>query len=67
MLGRGKYDKECTEARNATLARSALLIVIGGQSGNGFSALMHPFDIGMIPALLRGMADEIERSGPFHA
>lgn len=64
MQGPSKYDKECAAIRIATEARSALLIVLGGKRGNGFSAQTHPADAMVIPELLRIMADEIEKSGP---
>jgi hypothetical protein len=36
-LGPGKYDDECTKAREATMADGCILIVINGSLGSGFS------------------------------
>jgi hypothetical protein len=60
----GKYDDLCTTARKAAKAEAALLIIFGGNKGNGFSAQI-PIDflIG-IPAILRAVADDIEKSLP---
>jgi hypothetical protein len=62
--GPGKYDDLCTTARKAAEAQAALLIIFGGNNGNGFS-VQTPIDflIG-IPAILRAIADEIEKSLP---
>ena len=61
MIGPGKYDNEATAAREATGAAGVLLIVIGGERGNGFSCQATQFDIVLrLPALLRTVADQIE-------
>ena len=61
--GPGKYDDLCTEVRTAAGAEAAIVIVIGGNRGSGFSVQVHGEDMtARLPELLRNMADEIERS-----
>jgi hypothetical protein len=36
-IGPGKYDHLCTYVREATQASTAIVIVIGGNNGSGFS------------------------------
>ena len=63
-LGPGKYDDLCTKARLAAKAEGTLLIVFGGNKGSGFSAQI-PFELLVgVPAILRTVADEIEKSLP---
>lgn len=65
MIGAGKYDAICTAAREAAKARGAILIVLEGEHGGGFSAQLPLEDTQRIPETLRKIADEIERDGPF--
>ena len=37
MLGAGKYDNACTVARLMTRAEVALVIILNGDKGSGFS------------------------------
>jgi hypothetical protein len=37
MIGPGKYDAVCTVAREATKAEAAIVIIINGDKGSGFS------------------------------
>lgn len=60
-IGRGKYDDACTLARKATGAAGVLLIVVEGKFGPGFSVQATPDVIKRLPALLRSLADGIER------
>lgn len=61
--GPGVYDPACTQARQATLAESAILIIVNGVIGSGFSVqTMSPEFHKHIPSLLRAMADEIDAS-----
>ena len=59
--GPGKYDVLCTIAREAAGAQGAILIVINGRSGSGFSAQLPPDSVGAVVEMLRSVADEIER------
>lgn len=61
-LGPGKYDDLCTQARQAAGAVFTLLVIGEGIHGSGFSVqIVEPGFTPDIPALLRHMADEIER------
>lgn len=64
-IGPGKYDKACERARRDTGALGTLLIIIGGKHGSGFSVttVEHAQQsvIASVPALLRKVADDIER------
>jgi hypothetical protein len=61
MLGPGKYNEATTRAREETGAEGVILIVFKGKHGNGFSC-QAPFDIQIrLPAILRDVAEGIER------
>jgi hypothetical protein len=60
--GPGKYDAACTVARLTTKATGAVLIVLDGVHGSGFSCQM-PYELSLtLPTMLRHMADEVEAS-----
>lgn len=59
-LGPGKYDDLCTEARVKADAKAALLIIVGGRKGSGFSAQMPPEALYSVPKMLREVAQQIE-------
>ena len=64
MLGPGKYDDLCTEAREQAEALLVAVMVMGGKRGSGFSvqATAQGFQLlAMLPGMLRKMADEIEQ------
>lgn len=60
MIGEGKYDAECTSAREATNAEGLLLVVIDGERGSGFSCQCSAEILVRLPAALRHMAASIE-------
>jgi hypothetical protein len=60
-LGPGKYDHVCTLAREQAKAEGALLIVFGGEYGDGFSMQAPMTTSKALPAILRMVADDIER------
>jgi len=61
MMGPGRYDDECTMAREATKAHTIFLIVFGGEKGDGFSAqTADPVFMDSTPALLRFIADQLD-------
>jgi hypothetical protein len=62
--GQGKYDDLCTAARQAAESEATLLIVFGGNKGNGFSAQIPRDLLETVPEILRALADEIEKSLP---
>jgi len=59
--GAGKYDKECTQAREAAGALGVALIVYQGRFGDGFAVQVPPAFLLQLPAALRFMANSIER------
>ncbi len=61
MIGAGKYDNYCSEVRLANLADAVALIVINGRYGSGFSVQGTRTFTEELPALLRHMADQIEK------
>jgi len=60
--GPGKYDAECTAAREAAHAEGCILIVYGGNRGSGFSIQAPLPLLSTLPHMLRDMANEIESS-----
>lgn len=61
MMGPGKYDKACTQARKDTGAHTIILIVLGGKEGEGFSVQSKiPGANLFLPQLLREVAKRIE-------
>jgi hypothetical protein len=60
--GPGKYDSLCLKARQGACAQGAVLIIIEGSKGTGFSAQFLDPQLGLgLPAILREVADEIEK------
>lgn len=60
-LGPGKYDKLCTYVRRKANARTAIVIVIGGHKGGGFSVQGSLDDTIRVSAILREMADRLDK------
>lgn len=60
MIGPGKYDDLCTYVRKKAEAQGALILIINGNKGLGFSCQMTLNDALRLPIMLRVMADEIE-------
>jgi hypothetical protein len=67
-LGPGKYDAICTQAREQAEAEAALLVILGGNKGSGFSVQVQVHAnmvlLRALPALLRDVADQIEKDSP---
>jgi hypothetical protein len=60
LIGPGKYDDETTRVRQATQAEAVVLIVIGGNKGEGF-AVQAPLRVTLaLPEMLRDIADKME-------
>jgi hypothetical protein len=60
MHGPGKYDDLCTEARLKAEAIGCVLILVGGNKGQGF-ACQGPIEfLQTLPDVLRAVADQIE-------
>jgi hypothetical protein len=61
MNGPGKYDDLATVVRRDARAAGVLVIVFGGTKGDGFSAQL-PLDLLItVPAILRDVADQIDK------
>lgn len=61
MEGPGKYDDICTIVRENTQALGAIIIVIGGNKGSGFSVqTISPNFASKLPKILRLLADDLE-------
>lgn len=57
MLGPGKYDEECHQARVMTGADGVLLVIVGGVKGNGFSfQTTRPELLELLPEFLERLA-----------
>lgn len=59
-LGPGKYDKELCEALAKAKAKEGILLVIGGEKGQGFSCKIATEKLIAIPGILRSLANSIE-------
>jgi hypothetical protein len=57
--GAGKYDDLCTHVRATASALGAIVIVVDGNKGSGFSVQMHEDDLTRIPNILEMMARTI--------
>lgn len=57
--GPGKYDAQCTTARLATKADGAILIIVNGIAGSGFSCQAEPQVLVRLPAILESLAAQI--------
>lgn len=63
-VGPGKYDDEATLVQKRTNALGVILIVIGGDKGEGF-ACQATLEVTLaLPAMLRSIADQIETDIP---
>ena len=60
MIGPGKYDDEVTRVQTRTQATGVILIVIGGNRGEGFSCQATLETTLKLPTMLRTIADQIE-------
>lgn len=63
-VGPGRYDDEATTVMKATEASGVILIVIGGNKGEGF-ACQATLEVTLsLPKMLRSIADQIEADIP---
>lgn len=58
--GPGKYDAECTSVHASTKAASVVLIVLGGNRGDGFSVTATADALWAMPDMLREIAKQLE-------
>jgi len=56
MVGPGKYDDLCTYVREQTKAQVVLVIILGGEKGDGFSCQGDSYAMGLVPDLLDTVA-----------
>ena len=56
MLGPGKYDALCTEARTKAKAMGAIMIIIDGEHGSGFSVQAPGLLMHTLPEILESVA-----------
>jgi len=62
-VGPGKYDDLCTYVREQAKGICNVVIVVDGVKGSGFSVQATTMEVQLsLPALLRKIAKEIERS-----
>lgn len=59
-IGPGKYDAECTSVHESTKASSVVLIVLGGDRGDGFSVTATADVVWAMPDMLREIAKQLE-------
>jgi hypothetical protein len=60
-IGAGKYDDVCTHVRESTKAAGAIVIVIDGELGHGFSCQADIMTTLALPDILESMAASIRR------
>ena len=58
----GKNDLLCTHVREQTAAVAAIVIVVDGMLGSGFSVQAPPDVADRLPEILRSLARQIEAS-----
>lgn len=58
-IGPGKYDAQCTAARLSAEADGAILIIVNGLAGSGFSCQAEPQVLVKLPAILENLAAQI--------
>lgn len=61
MKGPGKYDDLCIYVREQAKAEGAIVIVLGGHKGSGFSVQLPILAADRLPTILRETADKIEK------
>ena len=63
-FGPGKYDDLCTYVRTKAKAAGAIVVVIDGTHGNGFSCQGDLTTVVRLPDILESIAAQIRASGP---
>ena len=61
--GPGKYDDICTTVREQTQAAAAIVIVINGHKGTGFSLQATGHELARLPDILEALANQIREDG----
>ena len=63
-IGPGKYDQLCTHVREIANARAAIIIVLDGEAGSGFSVQAHEsVPPKKLAAILQAVIDELRAAG----
>lgn len=60
-VGNGKYDHLCTLVRCATGAAGAVVLIIDGDQGSGFSVQVVPDHMAALPDVLIETAEKMRR------
>lgn len=55
----GKYEAECTQVRESAEAASTVVIICGGNRGDGFSVQATAETLLRLPSILESMAAQI--------
>lgn len=63
--GPGKYDDLCTFVRENAKAKGALVIILDGEKGSGFSCQADLAVARQLPKMLENIAKQIRESEPF--
>ena len=63
-IGPGKYDDLCTKVREEAKAEGALVIILNGSKGSGFSCQADLVTSLKLPELLEHIAEQIRKSAP---
>jgi len=70
MIGPGKYDRLTTMVRLRAEAEAAIVVILDGNQGSGFSVQARARSVREVaeklPAILREMAYQIESDGGGH-
>lgn len=66
-IGPGKHTETVRRVREELKADGVILIVFGGPDGGSFECQLPPWEIHKIASVIRHVAKEIERVGPFKA
>ena len=61
MNNPGKYDDLCTMVRQAAQAQGAIVIIVNGDKGNGFSVQATQEVLNTLPDMLEYMAKQIRK------
>lgn len=60
--GAGKYDDLCTVVRERSEAQGAIVIVLGGNLGSGFSVQANIETLSQLPEMLETIAKQMRQS-----
>ena len=61
-VGPGIYDDVCTDVRERTKAQGAIVIIVNGDRGGGFSCQADPLTTLRLPDILESMARQIREA-----